>query len=137
MAQDTGYDFATGPTVTLLAADLVNGAQSAWTTAVDFGSPAPLGFGFELIVTGLASCIDDAALEIAWSHDNSDFSDDDNGDVVTVINCLASADAKKVGAYAIKARYAKFRLDNQAGGSIDGTSSNTALILSDIFADHA
>jgi len=135
MAQDTGYDFAAGPTVTLLSADLADGAQSTWTSAVDFGTPSPLGFGYEIILTGLTLADDDCALEVAWSHDNVDFSDDNNGQLVDVVDCVASSDAKKVGASAVKARYAKFRLANESGGSIDGTASNTALVLWDIFAD--
>lgn len=135
MPQDTGYDFAAGPTVTLLSADLLDGNQSPWTAAVDFGAPTPLGFGYEIILAGLVSADGDCALEVAWSHDNSDFSDNDNGQIIDIVDCTASADAKKVGASVIKARYAKFRLDNQAGGSIDGTASNTALVLWDIFAN--
>lgn len=137
MAQDIGHDFATGPTVTLLSSDLADGSKSAWTSVVDFGTPTPLGFGFELILTTLASAVDYCSLEVAWSHDNSDFSDDDNPQHVVSVLCTASADKKKVGASGVMARYAKFRLNNQSGGSIDGTSSNTALILTDIFGDVA
>ena len=137
MAQDVGYDFATGPSVTLLSSDLADASQSAWTGSVDFGAPAPLGFGFEIILTTLTGATGPCALQVAWSHDDSDFSDDDNGEIVDIVQCTASTDKKKVGAHPIKAQYAKFRLDNQSGGSIDGTASNTALVLHDIFADQA
>ena len=138
MAQDIGYDFAAGPTVTLLASDLTDGNSSALTSAVDFGvAPTPLGFGFELILTTLTSSVGPCSLEIVWSHDNSDFSDTDNTEVVTVVTTTASTDKKKVGNYPIRARYAKFRLANESGGSIDGTSSNTAVILTDIALDVA
>jgi hypothetical protein len=137
MAQDLGHDFAAGPTVTLLSSDLTDGSQSAWTSAVDFGAPTPVGFGFELILTAMTGSAGAVGLEVAWSHDNSDFSDDDNGQLVTTVTTTASTDKKKVGASAVMARYAKFRLDNQSGGSIDGTSSNTALLLHDIFGDQA
>lgn len=137
MAQDIGYDFATGPTVTLLSSDLTDGSQSAWTSAVDFGTPTPLGFGYEAIITTLTSTTLNCNLEVAWSHDNTDFTDDDNPEIVAIINCTASADKKKIGAHGCRARYAKFRLDNMSGGSIDGTASNTALTLWDIFGDQA
>ena len=137
MAQDIGYDFAAGPTVTLLTSDLTDGSASAFTSAVDFGAPTPLGFGFELILTTLTSSAGPVALEIAWSHDNSDFSDGDNTEVVTVVTTTASSDKTKAGNYPIRARYAKFRLVNESGGSIDGTASNTAVLLHDIFNDVA
>ncbi len=138
MAQDAGYDFATGPTVTLLTDDLTNGNPSTLTAAVDFGAaPTPIMFGWELILTTLASCTNMVYLQIAWSHDNTDFSDTDNLELVTAVKCTASTDKKKVGAYPVLGRYAKFRLDNQSGGTIDGTSSNTALVLTDISVDFA
>ena len=137
MAQDIGYDFATGPTVTLLSSDLSTGNSSAFTSAVDFGNPGPLGFGFELILTTQASATGFCSLEIAWSHDNTDFSDEDNTELVTAVQCTASTDKKKVGAHTVKARYAKFRLVNESGGTIDGTASNTALVLTDIYGNQA
>lgn len=137
MAQDAMYDFSAGPTVTLLSADVSDGAASALTGAVDFGTPTPFGFGFELILTTGTGCTDTVSLEIAWSHDNSDFSDTDNLETVTVMKCTASTDKKKCGAYPVKARYAKFRIDNQSGGTIDGTASNSALILTDLAMDQA
>ena len=57
MAQDIMYDFSAGPSVTLLSSDLTDGSQSAFTTAVDFGNPSPIGFGFELILTTLTGTI--------------------------------------------------------------------------------
>ena len=137
MAQDVGYDFAAGPTVTLLSADLVDGSQSALTAAVDFGAPTPVAVGFELILTTLTSAVDYCHLEVSWSHDNADFSDTDNVQLVTSVLCTASTDKKIVGSIGVQARYAKFRLNNDSGGSIDGTASNTALILTDVFFDQA
>lgn len=135
MAQDSGQDFASGPAVTLLSADLTDGNQSAWTLAVDFGNPAPWGFGYELTLTCGTSASDKCGLQVAWSHDNVKFSDGDNAELVAAVDCAASSDVEKVGSYPVRARYAKFRLDNEAGGTIDGTSSNTALVLTDIFGD--
>lgn len=137
MAQDIMYDFSAGPSVTLLTSDLTDGSQSALTAAVDFGNPAPIGFGFKLILTTLTGTTSYCHLEIAWSNDNTDFSDTDNLELVTSVLCTASTDKKRVGSYPIKARYAKFRLNNQSGGTIDGTASNTALVLTDIAIDQA
>ncbi len=133
MAQDIGYDFAAGPAITLMSSDLTDTNASTLTAAVDLGSPTPVGVGYELIITGLTSADGFAFLELAWSHDNSDFSDLSNLERVATIDCVASADAKKVGAFEVKARYVKFRIQNETGGSIDGTSSNTAVILTDAF----
>lgn len=137
MAQDILYDFSAGPSVTLMSADVTTGNASALTAAVDFGNPSPIGFGFELILTCLTGTTGTATLQIAWSHDNTDFSGLINLDDVTVIQCAASSDVKRVGAMAIKARYAKFRVQNDSGGTIDGTASNTALTLTDIAIDQA
>ena len=135
MAQDQGYDFAAGPSVTLLSADVTTGNSSSLTSAVDFGTPTPVGFGYELIITAGAGAIGSVSLEVVWSHDNTDFSDTNNTQYIDSITCTASGDAKKVGATAIKARYAKFRITNNSGGTVDGTASNTALVLTDIFFD--
>ena len=137
MAQDTGYDFSAGPTVTLLSADVTDGASSSFTSAVDFGTPTPLGFGYEIILTCGTGADGTVTLEVAWSHDNTTFSDADNTQVVDYIDCTASSDVEKVGSIVVKARYAKFRITNDSGGTIDGTASNTALTLWDIFADQA
>ena len=70
-----------------------------------------------------------------WSHDDSDFSDVSNAETVVAVICTASTVAKKVGGFAVKARYAKFQLENQSGGTIN--SSATALLLFDTFGDIA
>ncbi len=138
MVQDTGLDFAAGPTApTLLSSDLADGSKSAWTASVNFGAPTPLGFGWELVLTTLTGCVNFCGLEVAWSHDNSTFSDDDNPQQITSVKCTASTDKQKVSSSAVMAQYAKFRLNNNSGGSIDGTSSNTAFVFTDIFYNHA
>lgn len=137
MSQDILQDFAAGPSVTLMSADVTDGNSSALTSSVDFGATAPVEFGYELILTTQASATSFAFLEVAWSHDNTDFSDTDNLEVITAVKCTASTDKKKVGKYPVMARYAQFRIRNESGGTIDGTSSNTALVLTDIAIDQA
>jgi len=131
MGQDIGYDFATGPTVTLLGSNLADGAQSALTAAVDFGNPTPVGCGMEIKLDAQASADDFADIEVFWSHDNTDFSDGPNADVAYSFNCTASTVGVAVTAIPIKARYAKFRINNRTGGQIN--SASTAMILFDIF----
>jgi hypothetical protein len=131
MAQDIGYDFAAGPTVTLLSSNLTDASSSALTSAVDFGDPTPVAFGYELKLDGQASADGFAFLEAAWSHDNTDFSDTSNVEIVATVDCTASTVAVKVGASEIKGQYAKFRLRNESGGTIN--SASTALVLFDIF----
>ncbi len=136
MGQDLGFDWAgTAPTVTLLSSDVTDTNVSTITAAVDFGAISPVAFGFELILTTLTAAVDWCYLEIAWSHDNSDFSDLLNMQNVASVLCAASTDVKYVGSHALQGRYAKFRLRNESGGSIDGTASNTALIFTDVFYD--
>jgi hypothetical protein len=140
MAQDLGLDFAAGPSVTLLSADVTDGNAGALTSAVDFGTPGPVEFGYELILTMLSGTVTGSvALRVYWSHDNSDFPDVGSGHVVASnTNLTASADNKIVGSYPVAARYAKFDILNNSGGaSVDGTASNTALVLTDIFLDQA
>ena len=131
MAQDIGYDFATGPTVTLLGANLADGASSALTATVDFGTPTPVGCGMEIKLDSQASSGDFADIEVFWSHDNTDFSDGPNADVAYSFNCTASTLGIAVTAIPVKARYAKFRITNRSGGQIN--SASTTLFLFDIF----
>jgi hypothetical protein len=135
MAQDSGLDFSAGPSVTLLSSDLTTGSSSAWTSAVDFGTPTPFGMGYLITLTTLTSATGKAVVEVAWSHDNTAFSDSDNSQIVDIIQCTASTDKTKAGTIALKARYAKFRIVNNSGGTIDGTASNTSLTLYDLFGD--
>lgn len=140
MAQDVGMDWATsGPSVTLLGSNLSDATLSSATSAVDFGTPTPLAAGFELKLDCQASSDAIAKLIIVWSHDNTDFgvwgSGQLNGDIVAVVDCVASTVVVHVGEFPIKSRYAKFYLQNDSGGTIN--SSSTALVLWDGFADIA
>ncbi len=134
--QDIGLDLATGgPAVTLLASNLSTGSVSALTSAVDFGTPTPLECGYEIKLDAQVSAGNYAYLQVAWSHDNTDFSDTSNLETVAVIDCTASTVGVKAGTFPVRARYAKFALSNQSGGTIN--SAGTALILTDVFGDQA
>lgn len=135
MAQDIRLSFATQTGVTLLGSNLASASQSALTATVDFGDPAPLMFGFELRLDAQTGCVNMAHLEMAWSHDNTDFTDTDNLMLVTSVKCTASAIKKKIGAFPLLARYGKFRLNNQSGGTIN--SASTGLDLWKIAGDFA
>lgn len=136
MAQDLGQDIATaGPAVTVPTADLTDGSTSAATAAVDFGTPTPNRIAYEWIQTTLASSAGPVFLKAAWSHDNTDFSDADNYEIIATMITTASTDKKKVGDFPCRARYAKFVWENQSGGSLDFTTSNSALNLWDNFGD--
>ncbi len=135
MAQDIGLDSAAGPTVTLLGSNLTDGSTSAATSAVDFGDPQPLEIGYEVKLDCQASADDFAFLKVEWSHDNTDFSDASNAETVATIDCTASTVVPKVGSFAVRARHAKFILENQSGGTINSASS--ALILTDIFGNQS
>lgn len=133
MAQDIGYDFAAAPTVTLLSANVSDGALSALTSSIDLGAPSPIKLGYELKLDVQVSGNDYAYLKVYWSHDNTDFTDSspDNGEVVAVVDCTASTVCDKVGNFNVRGRYCKFALENQSGGTIN--SASTALVLTDIF----
>ena len=126
-----GYDFAAGPTLTLIGSNLSTGSAGALSGSVDFGAPTPVGFGFELKLDCQASADAFADVEVVWSHDNTDFSDLSNTELVTSVDCTASTTVQKHGAHEVKGRYAKFRLVNETGGTIN--SAGTALLLFDIF----
>jgi len=133
MAQDVGLDFAAGPTVTLISADVTDTNVSALTSSVDFGSPGPVAFGFHVILTVGASGVDFCYVEVAWSQDDTTFADLENLEIIASVDCQASVDVEAVGVVPLKGRYAKFRLRNESGGTIDGTASNTELKLFDVF----
>ncbi len=140
MAQDVGWDYATsGPAVTLLSSNLSDATISSATSAVDFGTPTPFRCAFELKLDCQASSDATALLIVVWSHDNTDFgiwsTDANNGDIVAVVDCDASTVVVHVGAFDVKARYGKFYLQNDSGGTIN--SASTALVLWDGFVDVA
>ena len=140
MAQDLGQDIATsGPSVTMPSADVTDGNNTGLfpTSGVDFGTPTPLEVACEWIQTTLASADGPASLHVHWSHDNSTFSDIDNGEPVAVMDCTASTDCEKVVSFPCRGRYAKFSIHNESGGSLDFTASNSALTLWDNFGDQA
>ena len=136
MAQDIGYNFAAGPTVTLLGSNLSDGASSALTSSVDFGAaPTPVAVGAEIKLDAQASADDFADIEVFWSHDNTDFANGANPDVVYSFNCTASTVGIAVTTFPLLARYAKFRITNRSGGTIN--SASTAMILYDVHSDQA
>jgi hypothetical protein len=138
MAQDLGIDQAAGPSVTILGADVTDGNAGGQTAIVDFGDPAPIEFGYELILTMAAGTVTGyVALRVYWAHDGTNAGAVGTGEVVATNTALASGgDSQINGAYPVKARYAKFDLLNNSGGAtLDGTASNTALTLYDLFGN--
>lgn len=138
MAQDIGLDTATeGPAVTMPTSDVTTTNVSTLSAILDFGSPTPIEIGYDWIQTTLTSCIDFAYLRFFWSHDGTNTSDIDNPDVIATLQCTASADKRLVGTFSTRARYAKFDILNQSGGTLDFTSSNSDLTLYDVFGNQA
>ncbi len=138
MTQDIRLDFADVKAVYLqVGSDPSTGGAIDFSASVDLGDPAPVGLVLELIVTGLTSADGLAFLEFAWSADDSDFSDNSNLDTVMSIDCVASGDAKKVTSIEVKAQFFKARLQNETGGTIDVTTSNTNLKIYPISYDQA
>lgn len=143
MAQDIQLDFATaGPNVVMPTADVTDGNASpvfggAAAVGLDLGAITPFEVAFEWIQTTLASCVDFCHLGAMWSHDNSDFGDSDNYEIVATIQCTASTDKKACGTFEVKGRYLKFIIINESGGSLDFTSSNSDITLWDVAGDQA
>lgn len=136
MAQDLALDYTAGPSVTLLGGNLSDATTSSATSAVDFGAaPTPPEAGFELKLDCQTSSDALAYLHVVWSHDNSDYSDSSNKETIAVVDCTASTVAIKCGKFTLKARYCKFYLENQSGGTIN--SASTSLTLWDITGDQA
>ncbi len=134
MAQDIGLDLESGgPSVTLLSSNLTDGSESAQTAAADLGTPTPLGVGYELKLDCQASSDGFAFLKVAWSHDNTDFSNADNSEIIAQVDCTASTVVTKSGSFRARSRYVKFSLLNRSGGTIN--SASTALVLTDEFVN--
>lgn len=138
MAQDIGQDIATsGPSVTMPTSDVTDGSNTGLFGSVDFGTPTPIEIAYEWIQTTLTSADGPIFLYVHWSHDNSTFSDIDNGELIAVMDSTASTDVEDCGSFPCRARYAQFSIHNESGGSLDFTSSNSAITLWDNFFDQA
>lgn len=138
MAQDLGFDVTAGPTVTLTSEDTADGSATTLSGSVNLGNPFPPEIGYEWILTMLSGTVTGyVELRAYWSQDGTDFSDQGSGETVAVNNNLtAAADNKKCGSFPARGQYVKFDFLNESGGAqIDGTSSNTALVLTDLFGD--
>lgn len=143
MAQDLGQDIATsGPAVVVPTADITDGNASALfggaaAIGLDLADPTPLEVAFEWIQTTLAGAVGPAFLYAHWSHNNTIFSDIDNGDLVGVMDCSAAQDVELVGSFIAKGRFFKFSIVNESGGTLDFTASNSAILLWDNFGNQA
>lgn len=138
MAQDIGLDIeAAGTEPTMPTADVVDGTTSTLIGSVDFGLPLPLEIAYEWIQACLASAIDFAYLQVMWSHDDMVFSDPANYETVATLQCAASQDVEQAGSFPCRARFAKFQIENQAGGALDFTAANSKLEFRDAFGDQA
>ncbi len=142
MAQDLGLDHAAGPSGPSLldAGDIVDGDVGDWSATVDWSAVSPIEFGWILILTTLTGCVDWAYLQVRWNSEDTNWGDYDaaeNQYNIGSIQCAASDDIKHSGSHRIRMRYAQYRIANESGGSIDVTSSNTAIAFTDIFGDQA
>lgn len=143
MAQDIGLDLETDAgDITMPTADVTDtnttpifGGVAA--AGIDLGTPTPLFVNYEWIQTTLASCVDFIYLQAMWSKDDTDYGDADNAETVAVMQCTASTDKKKIGMFPTRGRYIKFQIENQSGGTLDFTASNSDLTISAGFGDQA
>ena len=138
MAQDLGQDIATeAPNVTVPTSDLADGTRSALfpSTAVDLGDPTPLELACEWQQVALAGGTSNAMLFAHWSNDNTDFSNDDNGEPIEVIKCNGTTTVKKCFSFKVRMRYLKFTILNEAGASLDFTASDSDITIWDNFGN--
>lgn len=137
MAQDYGYDSATSGTSisAFLGSNTSDGSTAGPSTTADFGNPTALKCAYECILNARAGASAYAYLKVAWSHDNTDFSDASNLETIGVIDCTSLTSSVGVGVFMVRARYAKFYLENQSGGTINNAGSTLALW--DVFSDLA
>lgn len=140
MAQDIGLDYAAGPSVGGLFAANITAGNGDESTAVDLGTPAPLAIGVEAkIVTGAGTPDGNqsAVITARWSHDNTDFSDATNEEVIAVINIgTASTTFIKSFSTPVQGRYIKLNVLNDQSAGPDITTSSV-ITLTDIFLDQA
>jgi hypothetical protein len=140
MAQDLGVDQTAGPSVTIPTGDVTDTNATSQTAIVNFGNPFPPEMGYELTLTMAAGVVTGyVALRVYWAHDGTNAADVGSGEVVGIDDGLTSGgDSQTNGSFKVKAQYAKFDLLNESGGAtLDGTASNTALVLYDLFGDQA
>lgn len=140
MAQDITQDFAAGPSVTGLFGSNITAGNSQQSSAIDFGTPAPFAQNVELVLatgTGTPDLNKQAVISIAWSNDNTDFSDSTNETTIdTVAIDGASSTFKKIFRFLVVARYAKIRILNDQTSGPDITTSST-IALTDVAVDQA
>lgn len=145
MAQDLGQDIDTAPTdsVIMPTSDVTDGNNTGLfgTTAVagiDLGAaPQPLRIAYNWQQTTLTSAVGPAFLYVHWSLEDTDYSDIDNGELIGVMDCAASTDVELIGDFPVKGRYFKLSIVNESGGTLDFTSSNSAIALKENFGDQA
>lgn len=118
---------AIGPTVDILNANVSDNTTSAATSAVDFKTPTPLEVGFTIKLNCQTGAFGNAYLKIMWSHNNVDFCDGLNAENIATVKCAQQLVSKKTGTFVVKARYAKFQIQNLSGGTIANSASELKL----------
>ena len=145
MAQDLGQDIHTAPTdsVVMPTSDVTDGNNTglfgkAAAAGLDLGSGSlPLRMAYNWQQTTLTSATAVAFLYVHWSLEDTDYADLENGELIGVMKVTASADIELIGDFPVKARYFKLSIWNEAGGSLDFTSSNSAISLIESYGDQA
>jgi hypothetical protein len=72
-------------------------------------------------------------LYVCWSHDNTDFADEDNGEQIAVVTMNGTTEVRAVGSFRCRAQYAKFVIHNESGGTYDVSASG--LVVWDMFGN--
>lgn len=110
----------------LPSSDLTTGSTADSNTQ-DLGAGVlPLWIEAEVTLTMGASASNFVFMGVTWSSDNFTF-DPDVADVVKAFQTTASSDNSFRMRFPVRNRYFQFRFDNQSGGSIDFTTSNTQI----------
>ena len=123
-----GYAISAGPAVTgLIATNLTDGAADD-SDSFDFGAaPQPFKVSLEATLNCATGTTGSAAVYILWSQDNTNFDDSGNGDFIGNIQCAASSTVIKNLPFVFDQRYAKIRIVNNSGGTINATGTSFTL----------
>lgn len=137
MSQDLGVDFAAGPSVSGLFGSNITAGNSQTSSAIDLGNPGPSELGFKIKIatgTGTPAGNKQWVVAVLWSHDNTDFTDADLGEVVERGTIAASATDIICLSIPVQARYCKIHVDNDQSSGPDITTSSS-IVLTDLFGD--
>jgi hypothetical protein len=139
MATDLGLDHSGGTAVAgLFGSNIVPGGNTT-STSFDLGAVSPQELGLEIkIVTDTDTPAGNQlwVVRAMWSHDNSDFTDQDLAPIIASGPIASNATDIVNISIPVEARYAEIDVENDQSSGPDITTSST-ITRYDIYGDQA